>query len=42
MSDLIFDEKTLYDGNIFKFEDRLQTHVNKYIEGGAILTIYFS
>lgn len=42
MSGLIFDEKTLYDGNIFKFEDRLQTHVNKYIEGGAILTIYFS
>lgn len=42
MSSLIFDEKTLYDGNIFKFEERLKTHVNKYIENGAILTQYFS
>jgi len=42
MSGLIFDEKTLYDNNIFKFEQRLQTSMNKYIEGGALLTIYFS
>lgn len=42
MSGLIFDEKTLYDGNIFKFENRLQSHVNKFIENGAILTTYYS
>lgn len=42
MNNLFFDEKTLYDGNIFKFEERLQTHVNKYIDGGALLCTYFS
>lgn len=42
MSSMIFDEKTLYDGNIFKFEERLKSHVNKYIENGALLTEYFS
>lgn len=39
---LVFSEETLINGNIFKFEQRLHTHVNKYIEGGAILTTYFS
>lgn len=38
---LIFSEETLINENIFKFEQRLQTHVNKYIDGGAILTTYF-
>lgn len=41
MSQLVFDEATLMNGNIFKFEQRLKSHVNKYIEGGAILTTYF-
>lgn len=41
MSQLVFDEATLMNGNIFKFEERLKSHVNKYIEGGAILTTYF-
>lgn len=42
MAQLVFDEKTLIDGNIFKFEKRLHTHLNKYTESGAILTTYFS
>lgn len=40
MSQLIFSEENLINDNIFKFEQRLQSHVNKYIEGGAILTTY--
>ena len=39
---LIFNEESMINGNIFKFEQRLQSHVNKYIEGGAILTTYYS
>lgn len=42
MSQMVFDEKTLLDGNIFKYEQRLQSHMNKYIENGMILTKYFS
>ena len=39
---LIFNEESLINGNIFKFEQRLQSHVNKYIENGGILTEYYS
>ena len=39
---LIFDESTMINGNIFKFEDRLHSHMNKYIEKGSIFSIYFS
>lgn len=39
---LIFSEKEFLDGNIFQFEQRLHSHVNKYIQGGAILSTYFS
>lgn len=39
---LIYDQKTLADGNIFKFEQRLKTQLNRYIDNGALLTIYFS
>lgn len=39
---LIFDEQTLLDGNIFKFEQRLQSHINRYVENGMILSTYFS
>ena len=35
---LIFNEENMINGNIFKFEQRLQSHVNKYVENGAILT----
>lgn len=38
---LVFSEEHFLNDNIFKFEQRLHTHVNKYIEGGAILTTYF-
>lgn len=39
---LIFNEESLLNGNIFKFEQRLQSHLNKYIDNGAILTTYYS
>lgn len=39
---LIFSEENLINDNIFKFEERLHSHVNKYVEGGAILSTYFS
>lgn len=42
MNGLIFDEKTMLDGNIFQFEERLQSHMNKYSDNGMILTTYFS
>jgi hypothetical protein len=42
MADLIFNEESMLNGNIFKFEQRLQSHVNKYIENGALLTTYYS
>ena len=42
MPQLIFSEKNMIEGNIFKYEQRLQTHLNKYTESGAILTTYFS
>lgn len=42
MGQLIFNEESMINGNIFKFEQRLQSHVNKYIENGAILTEYYS
>lgn len=42
MSGLVFSEETLINGNLFQFEDRLKSHMNKYVDGGAILTTYFS
>lgn len=42
MSGLIFSEENLINGNLFKFENRLKTHLNKYHEGGELLTTYFS
>lgn len=42
MSELIFSEETLMDGNIFQFEERLQSQANRYVEGGMILTTYFN
>ena len=38
---LIFDEQALYDNNIFKFENRLNTTINRYLSNGAILTSYY-
>ena len=42
MSGLIFDEESLLTNNIFKYEQRLQSHTNKYIENGAMLTTYYN
>jgi len=39
---IIFNEKNGIEGNIFKFENRLHTRMNKYIENGALLVKYFS
>ena len=39
---LIFNEESMINGNIFKFEQRLQSQTNKYIENGAILSTYYS
>ncbi len=39
---LVFDEATMMDGSIFKFEERLHSHMNKYIDNGAMLVTYFS
>lgn len=41
-SELIFDEKTMLDGNIFQFENRLKSSLNRYTENGMLLTTYFS
>lgn len=42
MNQLIFDEKTFIDGNIFKYEQRLNTAWNKYTENGALLVRYWA
>jgi hypothetical protein len=42
MSGLIFDEQSMIDNNIFKYEQRLKSHTNKYIENGALLTTFFN
>ena len=42
MSSLIFNEESLLTNNIFKYEQRLQSQSNKYIENGAMLTTYYS
>ena len=39
---LIFNEETMINGNIFKFEQRLHSQVNKYIDNGSILSTYYS
>lgn len=38
----IYDQKILADGNVFKFEGRLKTNLNRYIDNGALLVTYFS
>lgn len=39
---LVFNEEAALNGNVFKYENRLHTHANKYIENGMLLTTYFS
>lgn len=38
---LIFDEQTLINSNIFKFENRLKSSTSRFIAEGAILTTYY-
>lgn len=40
--ELIFSEETFIDGNLFAYENRLNTQLNRYTENGALLTTYFS
>jgi len=42
MNSLIFNEESLLTNNIFKYEQRLQSQSNKFIENGAMLTTYYS
>lgn len=42
MSGLIFDEKTMLEGNIFKYEKKLNSRLNRYTENGMLLTTYLS
>lgn len=39
---LVFSEENYINDNIFKFEQRLRTHLNKYVENGILLSTYFS
>ena len=39
---LIFNEESLINGNIYKFENRLVSAASKYIANSAILTTYYS
>jgi hypothetical protein len=39
---LEFNTNVLLDGNIFKYEERLHSHVNKFVENGRILTTYYN
>lgn len=38
---LVLDEQAFMDSNIFKFEQRLQSSVSRYIDAGSILTTYY-
>ena len=43
MAQLVFDEKSMINGNLFQFEKRLVSSTNRFItESGAILTTYYS
>ena len=43
MSSLIFNEESMLTNNLYKYEERLKSHVSKYLsEAGALLTTYYS
>lgn len=42
MPGLVFSEEQLINGNLFQFENRLKSHLNKYTGEGSILATYFS
>lgn len=39
---LTFDEETMLNGNIFKYEERLKSNASKYVENGTTLVTYFA
>ena len=41
MANLVFNEEAVLNGNVFKYEQRLKSQANKYVENGAILTTYY-
>ena len=41
MAGLVFDESTLVNGNIFKYENRLHSKLNRFIESGPTIVTYF-
>lgn len=41
MSGLIFDESSLVNGNMFKYEGRLHSRVNRFAEGGPTFVTYY-
>ena len=42
MGEMIFDQKALINGNIFKFEDRLHSKLNRFTSNGSVLVDYYS
>ena len=42
MGEMIFDQKALINGNIFKFEERLHTKLNRFANNGSVLVDYYS
>jgi len=42
MGGLIFNEESLITNNIFRFESRLKSMTNRFVEAGAILTTYYN
>lgn len=42
MAEMIFSEEQYLNGNIFQFEERLQSQANRFIENGGLLTTYFN
>ena len=41
-SGLIFDEQSLVDGNVYKYDEYLHTRINKYTGSGRIIVKYWS
>jgi hypothetical protein len=41
MASLIFNEESLINNNLFRFEERLHSQVSKFVGEGAVLTTYY-
>lgn len=42
MNQLIFNEESMLDNNVFKYEQRLSTTAARYVEGGAVLATFYN